>query len=230
MKPEKITPEEGQLLITLYDPKGTPLAWGIQPRQLLSQVVIISASVLCLFIGTLLFFREVEVNRQLTQRLLWLETEQRRSLAREGNSEPVVDDQLGHPSAIAVSARVSGVAPQCSGDSCVVDLTLVPSFSQVAEGSLLLVLETEVPRIGAGTAGAQSRKRFFIYPGMGTREELRPDDISQLARKTFRFQRILETHTRFTLGKLLRPLALNVYLFDSAGTLSFHERYPIETD
>ncbi len=239
MTPQRTLPDEGQLLITLYGSKRTPLTWEVRSDELLGKAVVIAFSVFALLVGTLLFFREVELNRQLTERLLHLEASTKGNAILRPTTTPSrwktatrTPELAPNPEETANAkisgARVSGVTPQCSGDTCAIEVTLVPSSDQAAQGGMLLVLEAEVPRIGAGTGSSESRKRFFTYPGMETKEELLPKDISQLSRKPFRFQRTLESHTRFVIGKLLRPLALNVYLFDAAGALSFHERYPIE--
>ena len=49
------------------------------------------------------------------------------------------------------------------------------------------------------------------------------------ARKPFRISRALQTTAQFKIAKLLRPLAVNVYLFDRNKTLVTHERKVIET-
>ena len=56
------------------------------------------------------------------------------------------------------------------------------------------------------------------------------DALTELARKPFRFTRALQTTATFAIGKLLRPLAVNAYLFDANKTLIHHERKVIERE
>lgn len=125
--------------------------------------------------------------------------------------------------------RVQEFLTDCQEGTCNVQLSLIPSQTGVAQGELLIVLEAEIPRIGTGSASSSVRKRFFTYPGNDPKDELTESQIHTLTRKPFRFAKALQTSTEFSVGEVLRPIAVNLYLYDSQGTLVQHERKPIES-
>ncbi len=193
-----------------------------------------------LFVGTLLFFRELELNRKLQEHVLKLETEKRlyqayplpdRGLAE---SSPLVLNggtaAKAEGAAAEVFARINDLRADCAEENCLIKLGMVTTQPGTAAGQLLLVLETEVPRIGTGAPSAPVRKRYFLYPGNNARDELDPNQLGTLDSKAFRFTRALQTSTNFKMGKLLRPLAINAYVFDSDKTLLQHERKVIESE
>jgi len=214
-------------------------------------------------VGSLLFFRELEINRKLEEQLLVFQTKEKllalgtaptRPLPGPGSlisgtppaapaaAAPVVETAdrttsalasptLPAPEAVAaVAARLGELAVECLEEECSVRLAMVPTRTGTAQGELLMVLETEVPRIGTGNPTTQVRKRYFLYPGNQTRDELPEEALNEVQRKTFRFTRGLQTTATFTIGKLLRPLAVNVYLYDHTKTLIHHERKAIERE
>lgn len=258
------------LFVLIHGGSGVPYALRLNLRRISGFVLLASFAFLTASTGTLLFFRELEINRKLGDRLLEYETKEK--LAAVGFSPmrptPVPNTVSGAPiSAIpapvanvdrattavpppvtvastvpsalpteavpvanAVRARVGELTADCLEEECEVILSMVPTQPGVAQGELLLVLETEIPRIGTGNPTTQIRKRFFIYPGAQTRDDLSQELLSDLQRKPFRFTRALRTTATFTTGKLLRPLAINVYLFDKDRTLIHHERKAIESE
>jgi hypothetical protein len=129
-----------------------------------------------------------------------------------------------------VAARIADLTNSCAEDGCQAKISMVPVASGVAQGQLLVILETEIPRIGSANPGSSVRRRFFSYPGNQTKDDMTQQDLEQLPRKAFRFSRALQTAVKFNIGKLLRPLAVNVYLFDSAGNRTHHERKTIERE
>lgn len=134
------------------------------------------------------------------------------------------------PGAAGISARVADLVVTCAEDGCQAKVSMVPVAPGVAQGQLLVILETEIPRIGSANPGANVRRRFFTYPSNQTKDDLSQQDLEALPRKAFRFSRALQTTVKFNTGKLLRPLALNVYLFDTAGNRTHHERKTIERE
>ncbi len=229
----------------------TPIALRIN-MQRLSNYLVISALVFAFTsMGTLLFFRELELNRRLQENVLRLETERRLYKSRPVAFTPAVTAPVTRPTetpspavqsapplaetnaetiAETVAGRINDLRVECTEEECAVRLGLVTSKPGTAVGQLLLVLETEVPRIGAASPSAPVRRRYFVYPGETAKDDLDPNTLNSLEHKAFKFSRALQTNTVFKVGKLLRPLALNAYVFDSEKALLQHERRAIETE
>lgn len=200
--------------------------------------------------GTLLFFRELEINRKLQEHVLRLESEKRLyqtyPLPTRAPAETVPTPSVKKTAAPAVEvvappkeaetaatevfARINELRTECSAEECSIKTGMVTTQQGTAVGTLLLVLETEVPRIGSANPNAPVRKRFFIYPGNATKDELDPNTLPQLEHKAFRFSRVLQTTTVLKMGKFFRPLAINAYVFDPDKTLLQHERRTIESE
>jgi hypothetical protein len=224
--------------------EGTPYAARISLTRL-SNYLLGGALVFAVTVfGTLLFFRELELNRKMQEHVLKLESERRlyqafplpeRMLAQ---ASPVVanapqaihktDDtpksDAGVGAEAVALARINDLRMECTEEECSIKLGMVTSQPGTAVGQLMLVLETEVPRIGGANPSTPVRKRYFVYPGNTARDELDPNQLGTLAQKSFRFTRALQTSNVFKMGKLLRPLAINAYVFDSEKTLLQHER------
>jgi len=247
------------LFLFLKAESGNPIAVRLEMRKIYLLASLILGIFFCFFSGTVLFFRELEMNRKLEDRLLVLDTREKLRIpsaptqtnpvsqsitsfiepAIQQKVEQKVERKLTETPPIAktepeiagpVSARLSDFTVDWNGETCTAHISLVPTTTGMAEGDLLLILETEIPRIGGSNPSSQIRKRYFIYPGYQSRDELDESQISQIDRKPFHFSRALQTSATFNVGKLLRPIALNVYVFDSNKTLIHHERKPIETD
>jgi hypothetical protein len=247
-----------------------PLFFRLSLKRVHSILLMGLLSLTVLFLGSLFFFRELEINRKLNQRVLELETN---GLLLSQRSYALLPPAIKMPAPVtapvtapatkaapvvpavpvvspvpvvslpttappqstsvsdekaSVSTRISDLFAECSEEYCDVKLNLAPSQQGIAQGQLLLVLELEVPRIGASTS--QVRKKYLIYPGFGTQEELNPTKLQEMEKKPFRFSRGLSTGTTFKMGKLLEPLAINVYLFDENNNVVVHERRAIERE
>lgn len=250
------------ILQTGKNGSGAPYAARISLGRL--SLYLIGATVAYTFtlMGTLLFFRELEINRKLQEHVLKLESEKRlyqsyplpdRLLssapatasvpnAPTNPSAPHHERTVAHASPATVEkpkaegatndvvARINDLRAECAEDNCSIRLGMVTSQPGTAVGKLLLVLETEVPRIGGANPSTPLRKRFFFYPGNSARDEMDPNQLGTLEQKSFRFNRVLQTNTVFKMGKLLRPLAINAYVFDSEKQLLQHERKVIESE
>jgi hypothetical protein len=129
-----------------------------------------------------------------------------------------------------VSARLGSLSSECQADNCTVKLELLPAGNGVCQGELMIVLETEVPRIGTRGVSTSQRKQFILYPGYTSREELNLSNVTNFEKRPFRFSKTLNASVNFKVTKLLRPIALNVYLFDTRKTLIHHERKVIDLD
>jgi hypothetical protein len=262
---------QSDLMLILHRESGSPYALRLDLRKLATILVSFGFALLACFCGTLLFFRELEINRQLLDRAL--DAEVRGKLLAAGIAAPKVvspgktttdkattvpganaaakapvedeeavpapkvaetvpakTDAREPPEVQRVGTRVAELLVECTGETCTVDLSLLPTSPGVAKGQLLLVLETEIPRIGSGDPSSPMRKRYYLYPGYTTRDELAPEALTTVEAKPFHFSRGLHTRATFTLGKLLRPLAINAYLFDVDKNLLSHERKAVETD
>lgn len=232
---------------------GTPYAARISLVKLSTYLIGATVAYLTLFIGTLLFFRELELNRKLQENVLRLETERRLYQAyplpdrmlTEAVTQNAIPDRVPTASLPAaapgekaksvrtleeVFGRINDLRVECGEDNCAVKLGMVTTQPGTAVGKLVLVLETEVPRIGGSNPSTPMRKRFFLYPGGNAVDELDPNQLGTLEQKAFRFTHALQTAHVFKMGKLLRPLAVNAYIFDPEKTLLQHERRVIEAE
>ena len=256
------------LFVLIHAGQGIPFALRLNVRRLSGWILTASFAFLASGLGSLLFFRELEINRKLEERVLVFETQEKLahlgaapnrpvpspgsllsvsppapaavpSAAAETNTDRTTSALASAtlpnptsetPASAGIAARLSDLAVECGDDECSVRLAMVPTRTGTAQGELLMVLETEVPRIGTGNPTTQVRKRYFLYPGNQTRDELPEEAITEVPRKSFRFTRGLQTTATFTIGKLLRPLAVNVYLYDKDKTLIHHERKAIERE
>jgi len=255
------------LFVLIHSGQGVPFALRLNVRKLSGWVLTVSFTFIATAVGTLLFFRELEINRKLEEQLLVFQTKEKlvslgtaptRPLPGPGSlisgtpPTPAVTAPVPEPTAerttsalasagisaaptepapvAAVAARLGDLGVECFEEECSVRIAMVPTRTGTAQGELLMVLETEVPRIGTGNPTTQVRKRYFLYPGNTTRDELPEEALPEIQRKTFRFTRGLQTTATFTIGKLLRPLAVNVYLYDHEKNLIHHERKAIERE
>lgn len=245
------------LSILLHTGSGDPFALRLHLRKTLSLLLLLSTTLLVLSVGTLLFFRELEVNRKLRESLLEVSLQERilkESLARhqkpenrslvaqspgatvESAATPAArvistEPKTGSatPATSSVRARVAEVGTECAAGRCSVRLVIVPTVSATVEGSLLVILETEIPRIGTARATSSLQKRFFIYPGYQSKDELDLKEVNRLEGRHFKMSRALNTSVDFQHGELLRPLAVNVFIFDDEKNLIHHERRAIES-
>lgn len=232
------------VLITISKGSGMPYSFRLYPRSVLPWTSFLFLLILVLGAGTVLFFRELELNQHLIEKLTILETDQKLGDTIGSVTSAPTNDVKRATSAIAAT-RLSGVSSastsvtslpkvsellvQCSDEACDVKLGMITSSAEGAEGSLTLVLETEIPRIGTSVSPeALVRKRYFIYPSGETRDTLSQADIGQLAQKAFRFSRALHTTASFKTGKLQRALVLHAYIFDSNRNLVQHEQKVIQ--
>lgn len=249
------------LQVVIHSGAGQPVALKVNVPQLVAWLSSILITMLLLGAGSLLFFRELEVNRKLQTRLLVFETEEKLWQTSWNNGDgvaptPTISDKAGDKHAAApvaaklaerttieramttesvapssAVARISELATACNGEECQVRLSMSTSGAGAADGYLLIVMETEVPRIGGNASPeAQMRKRYFFYPEQEPRDELEPDGVLKLQHKAFRFGRALKTSASFKVGRLLRPLFVNAYLFDSKHAPIQHERHPVNEE
>lgn len=231
------------LYVFVHSGTGAPFAFQLNLPQLTSALVATTLVFGGTLLGSLLFFRELELNRKLQDQLLELETREKiaallpqaamtgaRSAA--STTDATATDTADRTTSSAANAgRISELAVDCQRGKCGVKLSLMSNGSANAEGDLLVVLEAEVPRIGsAATPGTAMRKRFYIYPGDLNRDELDQTGLNALERKSFRFAHALQTTVNFELGKLMRPLAVNAYVYDKDHALVQHERRAIDGD
>jgi hypothetical protein len=239
------------LSVLLHSGQGEPLALRVNLKKTYLFLASLSAIFIGLVLGTLLFFRQLENNRKLREALL--ESHLREKIladtaksaqlipvavavgspgdTRDVASAPAVEtspEQKANAPVSSVRARISEVNSECAAGRCNVRLVVVPTGSTIVEGSVLVVLETEIPRIGTARATSSSQKRFFIYPGYHSKDELDLKSVGHLETKNFKMSRALNTNVDFQFGELLRPLAVNIFLFDNAKNLILHERRQIE--
>lgn len=224
--------------IWIHQGTGTPFAVRLDTRKLLSLCFLCFSLFFLFFLGTILFFREMERNRTLGSRVLELELKE---LVQ--SSTPATDATVSVPlvsetksteessfsgSDPRVHPRLSELTVDCAASLCIVKALMVPGASGTAQGQMLIILEAELPRIGPRDPATQIRKRYFIYPGYTSQDELSPETIESFDKKKFRFSRALQATAQFQIQKLMRPLAVNVYLYDDGNHLINHERKTIE--
>lgn len=171
--------------------------------------------------------------RQLGYSVNFSEDEELRktkSMSETSEETDISKDSWVNFSHSVVSARLGSLSSECQASNCTIKLELLPSGNGVSQGELLIVLEAEVPRIGARGINLQQRKQFIFYPGYSSKEEFKNSDISTFEKRPFKFSKTLNASLNFKVSKLLRPLAINVYLFDQKKTLTHHERKTIDLD
>jgi hypothetical protein len=243
------------LFLFLKTETGNPFAFQVEVKKLYLLVCTLLILFFTFLSGTVLFFRELDLNRRLQDKLLLVDMREKihepsatapvtplaqalspvietaAEVKPEKKAREVIPEaQSEAPPPELVAARMSDFTVECGAEECSSRVSMVPTSTGIAQGELVLILETEVPRIGGTNPEGQVRKRYFIYPGYQTRDELDESAINQLSKKTFRFSRAIQTTAVFNIGKLLRPVGLNIYLYDSNKVLIHHERKPIETD
>lgn len=269
---------------------GTPYAIKVDVKKCLTLLKLVSGILFLLFLGTLMFFREMEQNRKLEERLLAIELEKKLTenftLPRKPTLEkvfkpkpapkevarstpmppPIVVSAPSLPRKVStpfgdapiatkantktptelaettengtankreiasVRARVSNIKAECLEEACTAKVVLIPSGPGVAVGQLLMVLETGIMRIGAATHTSDVRKRYFVSPGNEGFDEMNQTVLDKLQGSPFRFSRALQTSATFQIGKVLKPLAVNIYIFDQSRTLVQHERQVIQLE
>lgn len=246
-------PKSPYLSVLLYSGSGDPYALRINIRQTFLLVTSMCGLFLLLMIGTLLFFRELESNRELQEQLVVANLQGKiltESIRVQGESAATAavtslavrdvtadskEEVAAQPSVataktpVNVHARVAEVGTDCASGKCSVRLVIVPTGSAAVEGGILVVLETEIPRIGTARATSSSQKRFFIYPGYQSKDELDLKEVNRFEFKKFKMSRALNTNVDFQFGELLRPLAVNVFVFDTEKNLVQHERRVIDS-
>ncbi len=243
------------LFVQVHAGTGSPYAVRVNSKKLVGLVLFLGIAYCVFFTGSLLFFRELEVSRKLQEKVLEFETSQKlaqqiqlasRNVATSiAGPEPLAParpvqsttvtaappvDAKAITTAASISARIADLVVSCAEEICSAKVSMVPVSTGMAQGQLLVILETEIPRIGSANPGSNVRKRFFAYPGNTTKDDLTQQDLDALPRTNFKFARALQTSVKFNTGKLLRPLALNVYLYDKAGNRIHHERKTIEIE
>lgn len=240
--------------------EGSPLSLRLDLRKTSWLIGTLGFFVLTLFWGTLFFFRELETNRKLQAEILEAELKLKLTQPNESQTlQPIrqlgysIKIEADSPSqkssdigsnipqntpkdswmsltTTTVAARLGSLSSECQTDNCSVKLELLPSKNGISQGELLIVLETEVPRIGSRTVSAQQRKQYSFYPGYFSKEEFNSSELSTYEKRPFKFSKALTASVNFKVTKLLRPLALNVYLFDSNKNLIHHERKAIDLE
>ncbi len=240
--------------------EGNPISFKLDLRQSSKLVAILCFLFFILFLGTLFFFRELETNRKLHAEVLEtklklkltqlsdpqniiptrqlgysVSVESDESLKKQPTQEATSPESAQKESWMTltptiVSARLGSLSSECQVDNCSVKLELLPSGNGISQGELLMILETEVPRIGSRGVSTQQRKQFIFYPGYSTKDEFNSSELTQYERRPFKFSKTLNASVNFKVSKLLRPLALNIYLFDSRRTLIHHERKVIDLE
>lgn len=216
------------------------MAWRVRPREI-ARLASLLVGVLGLgVLGILFFFRELEANRRLNDKVLAYQLQAELQL---GNASPRMvankpsDGKTEVGADKANRAPMMAIAPNTTPQFRLVDfdsvstkegwelqLTLAPTAGAVAEGEALIVLEADVPRIGLSTPGAEGRKRFALYPGNLLIERLDEATIEKADKKKFKFSRALQIRSEFRLGRLYRPVAAHIYFFNSQGLLVSQER------
>ncbi|MBI1859697.1 MAG: hypothetical protein HYR96_02110 [Deltaproteobacteria bacterium] len=241
------------LYVQLRTRSDGPQAYRVTMRRLYSAAWILGLILLGLSFGCLLFFRELEINRKLSERVLELETALTLSSTTRATSPiapapqaPAIMENATEagPSREPTAATVAVPAPvtqaiqtvpakmselfwECNDGICDIRTYLIPAAPGTAEGSLALVLEEEISRIGGADPNIPARRQFVYYPGFTAMEEFDAEKTGALEKRHFRFARALPTNVQFNIGKLNQPIAINLYIFDAEDNLVHHERKPL---
>ena len=246
MKLKNPFPFRSYIHLLMHTGVGSPYALKISLQKVYSLTIFLSLSLVVLFLGTLLFFRELEVSQILEQRVLELEIQKKLTKDFTLLNQPMVGSNIGTAesptkakkkvapppadvSYSAIQAKVIGLNLNCQDSNCSVSIGMVPSRSGTAQGKLFLVLETEVQRIGAATHTSGSRTRFIVYPGFQGLDAVETKTLRTMEGKPFKFSNALQSRTNFELGQSLKAIAVDAYVFDLKNKLVSHERKLLET-
>lgn len=259
MKPLSELPRKPFVTMVVHTGSGEPLALRVSVRHFQRFATAAMVLVLVATAGSLLFFAEADRNRKLTGRLLQLELDakmrvpgrpaapapatvpdasggtERAAMAATSSeaipraparsAEPNTEEASGTPAQV----RIGELGTECNEGTCRIRMSLNNTRTGSVSGNLLLVLEAAVPRIGSSSPESSVRRKYFVYPGGQSFDEWTSTSVAEHAPRGFQFNRSLQTTADFAVGKLLRPLALNVYLLDDAKNLVRHERRSMET-
>ncbi|MEZ4749813.1 MAG: hypothetical protein R3B54_04065 [Bdellovibrionota bacterium] len=238
MKIRNPFPFRDYLHVLMHTGVGAPYALEISVRKVYALTSLIALVFVSLFLGTLLFFRELESSRQLSQALMELQIEKKLTQNFSIQSVPATKDAVKaeaipvkavEPKPIAVAhGRISGLNVECTKDACDVALGMVPSRAGSAEGKLYVVLHNDVKRIGAATHTSGTLTQYIIYPGFEATDSLDITAVSKNGGKTFKFSKALQSNVRFELNPSLTPIAVEAFVFDVNGKLVSQERKAIE--
>lgn len=247
MATKTLFPLGSDLVVTLKTRETEAVSFSVHMKSFVKCLSLVLFVFFAFGLGSLLFLRELEKSRKLEDRLLQMEiktllTAQVPVVVALPPQAPktIVEEKIAAPAKVEtqppatipetfVTARVQEFLPDCIEGKCTVSMSLTPSQTGVAQGELLVVLETEIPRIGTTNTNSPVRKRFFFYPTAEPKDEITDAQIPTLKRKSFRFGRALQTSTEFSIGEVLRPIAVNLYLYDAKGELIHHERKMIQS-
>ncbi len=231
-------PRVSSFVLTIHRGSGAPLSVRLDLKRLLSLFSLIMGLFFLSFVGSLFLFREIERSRSMQERLLELElieqlrateTTSKKQNLTAATETPAIQTPIAAPESLERTlGRLTELSVDCLAEQCTVRSLMVPTSPGIAQGNILMVLEAEVPRIGARDPSTEIRKRFYFYPGSGYLDELTQSSLDSLEKKPFRFSKALQTNVSFKLGKLMRPLAINFYLYDQKNDLIRHERKAIE--
>ncbi len=245
------TKTEAPLYLIVQRGQGQPMAWRVRPREIVRLGTMVAGFLAIGVLGTLFFFKELETNRKLRDSVLAFQlqaelqdgTSSRRAVAAkgatevkaDGNSEKNNDKSLRAPNLtvaqhVNAQFRLVDFDSESTKEGWELRLTLAPTAGAVAEGYALVVLETDVPRIGLATPGAEGRKRFVLYPGNQLLEHLDENTIQKSEKMRFKFSRAFQVRAPFKLGRLYRPLAAHIYFFNAQQVLVGQERKTIEVE
>lgn len=202
-----------KITLSLHDGVGSPYVMQVKTGALLKFIWTLLAAFLVLFLGSLLFFRELQTNSTLKDRLFGLEIHGTGNVPVSNNVETSI---------ISSVPKIAEALAECTAETCEAKVTLTPSRAGQSQGELLILLETQVPRIGTGNPNTLEKHQFISYPGYVTHSELNLNTVDSLARKPFLFSKGLQTTATFGLGQWVRPIAMHVYLFDTGGSLITH--------
>ncbi len=241
------TKPEAPLYFIVQRGQGHPMAWRVRPREIARLASFVVGILGVGAMGVLFFFRELEQNRQLRESVLKYQLQAElydgnassRAVATKADATAPAEKPGDRSQVVPTMSIAPHTTPQFrlvdfdaepTKDGWELLLTLAPTAGAVAEGEALVVLETDVPRIGLSTPGTEGRKRFALYPGNVLVEKIDEIGIGKAEKKKFKFSRALQIRAPFRLGRLYRPLAAHFYFFNSAGQLVSQEKKTIEVE
>lgn len=241
----KAFPFSSSVQVLVHEGLGAPYAVQVDVRKIYTFLMLLALFSGFTTLGTILFFRELEISERFEQRVLELEIHSR--LMKAGvPTMPIADtteksapaattaDAVAAmpetaeslPATTTVRARISGLRLTCTEVECRVNLGLVPTKPGTATGRLLVVLETEAVRIGAATHTSDGLTRYLVYPGFRNLDTLDRAELATLPGKPFRFTSALQSTVTFQIDRTVKPMAVDVFLFDDNSILVHHKRQP----
>ena len=216
------------LRFTFYPENGSPLNFQVSLRRawriffLFSLWMIVSPLILAFGL------HEADENHALAEKLAFVQAQldlQAQLWVAPSKVVPATTSSASLASDfVGAAAHISNVYARCQGMECDVRFTLLAQSGVDGVGSMSVVLESEVPRVGSSDPLATPKKKYTVYPGNKSYEAMSDADVAGLAVKPFHFAHTLPVTVTFSHPLVQHPIAAHIYLFDANHRIQAHQQ------